>query len=212
MLKQGDYINSKTLAQKSLEYASNDLEKSSSYLTIGDVNAKIYDFNSAYSAYIKSIELNPKNTNALNNITTVLDKINKSDEKIKYYEQLLKADTSFYLIHINIGFHYLKEGNYELALKEFNSVLEIDSNQSTALSNKAYTLMKLGQVNEALDVINKSIQLDASNSYAHRNRALIFLELGDSKSACVALKEAIKLNFTKQYGDEVLSLMKKNCE
>lgn len=211
-LNQGDYFSCKSLAQKSLELAVTDLEKSNAYLTIGNANAKTNDYDSAYIAYKKSIELNPKNTNALNNITTVLDKLNRSDEKMNYFEQLLKADSSFYLIHINIGFHYLKLENFELALREFNSVLEIDSNQTLALSNKAFTLMKLGDLNEALEFINKSIQLDPSNAYAHKNKALIFLELGHSKSACVALKEAIKLNFTEQYGDEVLMLLKKNCQ
>lgn len=209
---QGDYVSSKSFAEKSLNFTTNDVEASNAYAEIGDANAKMQDYSAAYLAYKKAIELNPENISALNNITTVLDQVNRSDEKVDYFHQILKVDPSFYMIHVNIGFYYLKKEMFDMALAEFDSVLKIDPNQALALNNKAFALMKLGRLDDALAAVKLSIQLEPTNSYAYRNKALILLEMNDSKAACLALNEAVKLNFTEYYGDEVLLLKKKNCK
>lgn len=209
--KQGDYLNAKSYAKKSLPYASSNLEKSNVYLNIADADNKLLEYKAAYSSYKKSIELNPKNINALNNITTVLDEVKRSDEKVTYFNQIIAIDSSFYIVHINIGFHYLENQKFDKALEEFNAVLKIDPNQAIALSNKAFVLMKLGNLADALVTIEKSLQLEPTNSYGFKNKALILMEMGDVNSACIALNEALKLNFTQQYGEEVLGLIKKNC-
>jgi tetratricopeptide (TPR) repeat protein len=211
-LQTGEYEQSQNYAEESLKYSSNNLDKSSAYLGIGDANAKTYNYQSAYEAYKKAIDLNPKNLNALNNITTVLDEVNRPEEKPKYFNQILNIDSSYYLAHINIGFYYLGEEKYENALNEFNAVLKVDSIQPVALSNKSFALMKLGHLNDALEVINNSINLDPNNSYAHRNKALIYFELKNKEYACNSLMDALKLGFTQQYGDEVLLLKEKKCE
>lgn len=211
-LRQGDYAKAKANAESSLEYASDKSEKSYAYTSIADAEAKLFKFESAYKNYKKALDLNPEHINALNNITTVLDEVNRSDEKVAYFEKILKIDSSIYLVHVNIGFQYLHEEKFELALKEFNTVLEINPDQAIALSNKAYALMKLNQIEDALICIDKSLLLDSTNSYAFRNKALILLVLKNSEAACEALNEALRLNFTQQYGEEVLLLKKENCE
>lgn len=207
----GNYQQGKEYALKSLQLASTTEEKSTAYCQIGDAETKLAQHKSAYEAYMKSLKFNPKNKNALNNITVVLDEVGKRDEKVKYFQQLIDLDSSFYLVHVNIGFHYLDDENYAMALKEFNSVLEIDPNQALALSNKAYALMKLNRLPEAMEAINLSLQIMPSNSYAYRNKALILLAKGEKSGACLELQRALQLNFTQQYGNEVLELQKSNC-
>ena len=209
---QYDYESSKTFAEKSLTYASNSDEKSEAYFAIGQAESKRFQYESAYTAYLKSIEFNPKNVSALNNITTVLDKVNRSDEKLYYFEKIVSIDPSFYQIHINIGFYYLKQEKYQKAVDEFNIVLKNDPFQPFALSNKAFALLKLGSLEDALNTINLSLQYDSKNAFAYKNKGLILIELGEIQSACQELKTAIQLNFTQQYGNEAIDLIKIHCD
>lgn len=211
-INQSNFSKGETYAQLALENSKNNNEKSNSYLMLGNSNSSLSNFNLAYEAYLKSIEYNPQNVLALNNIIPVLDKINRSNEKLKYYKLILEADSTKYLFHINIGFDYLKKKQYQLALEEFDYVLKIDPLQGLALNNKAFALFKLGKLNDALALVNKAIHVDPNNSYAFRNKALILIKLKEIDKAYQNLEKAISLNFTKNYGDEVEILIKKYCK
>jgi tetratricopeptide (TPR) repeat protein len=211
-INQSNFSKGESYAQLALDNSKHNDERSNSYLLLGNTNSSLSNFNLAYDAYLKSIEYNPKNVLALNNIIPVLDKINRSNEKLKYYKLILEVDSTKYLFHINIGFDYLKKEQYELALHEFEYVLKIDPFQGLALNNKAFALLKMGKLNDALAIVDEAIRVDPSNSYAFRNKALILIELKEIDKACQNLEKAISLNFTKNYGDEVEILIKKYCK
>lgn len=207
-----NFSNAETYAKLALENSKYNDEKSNSYLLLGNINVGLSHFSLAYDAFLKSIEFNPKNVLALNNIIPVLDKVNMSSEKLKYYKLILEADSTKYLFRINIGFDYLKKEKYKLALEEFDYVLKMDPSQGLALNNKAFALLKLGELTVALATVDEAIRVDPNNSYAFRNKALILIELKEIDKACLNLEKAISLNFTKNYGDEVDLLIKKYCK
>lgn len=198
-------------AKNSEKFAENDEEKCNTYYLFGGIALKKYDYNQAYKNFKKALRYNPNHLNVLNDIASVCDEVNKRGEKIGYLEKVLELDSSYYLVHNNIGFHYLQDGDYEKALNEFNAVLEVEPYHGIALSNKSFCLLKLGKLDEAMTAIFNSLSIFPRNSYAFKNRALIYIEMEDFEAACKDLQMAKDLKFTEQYGSEVDELMEKWC-
>jgi tetratricopeptide (TPR) repeat protein len=212
LFQLGEYEKAIEANQNAIKLTKSKTELSNRHCSIAESHAKNSDFKNAYKSYKKSLKYNPNNITSLNNISTVCDKVGKRKKKISYLNRVIEADPSFYLVHINIGFHYLKQEKYKEAISEFDEVLKIDSLQPNALSNKAFCLYKLDQLNEAQIWIDKAIVQSPSNSYAYKNRALIEIALKDIESACNDLDIANQLNYTQQYGDEVNELKSKYCK
>lgn len=210
-MSQNNFSKASEHYLKSIEHTKNDAEVSESYTMLGTIELIQYHYETAYSNYKTALKYNTTNIGALNNIASVCDEVGKQDEKVSYFQRVIDADSSFYLIHVNIGFHYLGEEKFEKALSEFNQVLAIDSTEAATLNNKSFALLKLNRLDEALQFVNMSLSYGPLNSYAFRNRALIQLELGKNKLACEDLNQALELKFTEQYGNEVNELMEKNC-
>lgn len=197
---------------RAMDFAKTDSEKSDAHTSLGNVARLKYDYPTAYEQYHTALDFNPLSIGALNNIASVCDEVNKADEKVGYFQRIIDTDSSFYLVHVNIGFHYLGEEKYQEALEEFEAVLEVDSTQAHTLNNKSFALLKLNRFDEAMTFVNKSLSYGPNNAYAYRNRALIKLEMGKKQSACEDLFKAKELKFTEEYGNEVLDLIQKHCK
>jgi tetratricopeptide (TPR) repeat protein len=194
-----------------LNFTTNNFELFEIYKTIGEIKRNQQDNVAAYFYLSKALEYNPRDIPTLNNLSTVCEAANKGEEKLNYLYKILEIDSTYFLAHINIGFHYLEQQEYKEAMDEFDIVLKNDPTQPYALSNKAYCQLKLGELNEGLITINKSILYNPSNSYAYRNRALIEIELKEFTSVCNDLLLANQLGFSSQFGEEVNELIAKHC-
>lgn len=212
LFQLGEFENSIKTNEKAMKFTVSDNDKSNLYTSIGDGYGQLFNYKMAYSNYKMALEKNPNNITALNNISTVCEKVGKGSEKIAYLNRVVDIDPSYYLIHVNIGFYYLKENNFDYAIKEFDMVLSVDPLQPIALNNKAFCLYKLNKLSEARELIDKAIEQLPSNSYAYKNRALIKIALGENLSACEDLDIATQLNYTQQYGNEVNELKLKYCK
>lgn len=211
-ISQRELKKAEELYLRAMDYTENDEQKSDAHTSLGNVERLRYNYPKAYEYYKTALSFNPKNIGALNNIVSVCDEVNKAEEKVVYFQRIIDADSSFYLVHVNIGFHYLGEEKYQEALEEFEAVLKIDSTEALTLNNKSYALLKLKRLDEALIFVNKSLSYLPKNSYAFRNRALIKLEMGQKSSACEDLVMAKELKFTEEYGSEVVDLIEKHCQ
>ena len=182
------------------------------FINRGSAKVQKRDFKGAYEDFHRAYSYDTTDISVLNNLGTVLDKLDRQEEAIMYLKKAIALDSSFVGPYVNIGFQYSQLGRYEEALVYFNKALELEKEEPLTLNNRGFTRFKLNDLSGALDDINKSIFFFATNAYAYKNRALVYLALDKKEEACSDLKKARELQFEKQYGSEVNELLKKHCQ
>ena len=91
------------------------------------------------------------------------------------YKNCIKFDPNYLNAHLNLGYVYINQGEYDDAIDEFIIITELESGVKTrsfALNNIGYAYYKLGQFTKAEKYVNESIALNSINSYAYRNRGI----------------------------------------
>jgi tetratricopeptide (TPR) repeat protein len=194
-----------------INYAKVDSIKRVCLNNRGTIRHLKLDHQGAYEDYKKLFDMDSNNVETLNNLSTVLDDLNRKEEAQNLLKKIIKIDSTFAGAYLNLAFQLSKAGNYKEAAPYFETCVKLAPKQAFNYCNRGYNKLKLGDIEGALKDINYSIKLDATNSWAFKNRGLAYLEQGKKDKACYEFKKAIELHYTEQYGTEVQELINKNC-
>ncbi len=194
-----------------LKYLREDSLKKSCYCNRSAAKLALRNFQGAIEDCRLVLSSDSNNITALNNLARALDETGKPDDALRYMQKVLSLDSGISYSYTNIGFLYLNKGEYSLSVQNFDRALKINPRDAYALNNRGFAKYKLNDTKGGLKDINLSIKLDPKNSYARRNRALIYLGEGNKEKACGELEKARQLGFSETYGNEVESLIDKNC-
>ncbi len=93
---------------------------------------------------------------------------------------------------IKKGNQKIANGEYEVAIEEFNQALAIEETNAKALGHRGIAHSQLENYEQALDDYNQSLNLNADNHQIYYNRGLVQTRLEDYKSAIDDFTEAIK--------------------
>jgi len=89
-----------------------------------------------------------------------------------------------------VGYSYVKQGKYEIALRFFEALITINPLSTYDLQTLGGIHLELGNSLAALDTIEKALKLDASHGSTLLNRIKALFGLGHKREA---LAEAQKL-------------------
>ena len=162
-----------------------DSKKYESLIYRGNCNKKLGNYDLVLPDFEKAIALNPENQFA--------------------YQS--RADYLTYTV----------QEKFETAIKDYDKIISLftpetsDENKAYVYNNRGFANYNLGKFDDAMQDIEQSLKLLPDNSYAFKNRALVHLGKGDKTLMCKDLEKAEALGFTKEYGNEVMELMQKNC-
>jgi len=99
----------------------------------------------------QALELDVKNSTALNLLGAILNEQNSPD-CIKYYEKCLEINKRSYLSYNGIGNYYLKTNQFQKAEEYYTKAIEINPKRSAKIyKNRAYLREKLNKNSEAKD-------------------------------------------------------------
>jgi tetratricopeptide (TPR) repeat protein len=197
---------------KAFELAKSNELKAHALSNSGGVRFKMRQFEAAYNDFIRALTLDSSNIDALNNLASVCDYVDRGDETIGYLEQILEIDSNYVPALVNLGFKYQSTGHHQQAIDYFNRAIAIDSTEALAFSNRSYSKLQLGDSIGAMSDINRSLSLFAVNAYAYKVRALIYISTGYTDLACDDLATAMKYGYRERFGDEVDELIEKHCK
>lgn len=93
---------------------------------IGIAFHQLFELKLAQKSYQKSIKLNPKYPEAINNLGTVYYAERKFGKSIKYYKRALKLQPSAASIWANLGSAYFAKHNFKRAAKAYDRALLLD--------------------------------------------------------------------------------------
>jgi tetratricopeptide (TPR) repeat protein len=99
--------------------------------------------------------------------------------------------------HIDKGIDYHVAGQYDQALAEYTTALDLDTRpevKAHALSLRSATFLKMKDYEHALQDANASIELDPTVALTFMGRGYVYLELGQWEEAVTNFNKAIELD------------------
>jgi tetratricopeptide (TPR) repeat protein len=98
--------------------------------------------------------------------------------------------------HFNRGAAYLKQGEGEKALPDFDAALVIMPDFARALEARGGLLFTQGKIDQALKDLDRAIVLDPKSAVAFNNRALVRLQKKDAAGAIADFERSLALDAT----------------
>ncbi len=109
------------------------------------------------------------------------------------WNDVLKKDNKVGVAYNFRGRAYASNGQYQLAITDFDSALEIDKNYTDALNNRAIVYQAIGQNKYALRDYNHALKIGSRFADTYFNRGLLYLEMGRFDLAIDDFTAAIKV-------------------
>ena len=159
--------------------------------------------NESLVATQKSVQLEPQDAEAHNNLGVMLRKLRRLDDAEASCRKAITLKPNYAQAHFNLG-NTLKElGKLDEAETSYRKAITLKPDYAKAHSNLGVTLQELGKLKEAEASYKKAIELKSDYAEAHNNLGVTLKELGRLNEACSAYIQAINLNpdFTGAYAN-----------
>jgi len=142
----------------------------------------------------KSLEITPKNQEALLTKGYILEKIDQLNESTFCYDEILELNSRSKLALNNKAHNFRRKGELEPALKFVELALEIDPEFVVAIQTKADILKALGKSDEALTFLDSKNGALKSSLVLQQLKVSIYIDLLDLKKAFELNGELLKQN------------------
>ena len=138
----------------------------------------------------KASELLAKSDLQLGELSKDIKELPNSDKILKALGKIknLTADG-----HLTKGNAFYSEKKFEEALKEYETVIEMDLYKSIAYYNRGNAYHKLDKLEEALVEYNKAIEFDSEFANAYNNRGNVYFDLNKFDDAIKDFTKTIEL-------------------
>ena len=115
-------------------------------------------------------------------------------EALNSLNQLSKEYPNDSLLSNIRGACYAALGKFDLAIKSYNTSIELNPEYAKAHYNLAGSLYEVNNLDGAIDSYQKSIIIDPSNAQAHNNLGNVFKEIGQNDNAFKSFRKALDIN------------------
>jgi len=191
----------KTIKESDASYAE-------SLHLVGVINLQQKKYGAALEFIKKSIALQPKNPQALNNLASTYTNLENFDLALEIYQNAIDLNPNFTDALFNKGNLLKKLNKTDEALDLYNQVLYLNPTFTEALINKGNLLKEINKPNEALEYYIKAISTRPNFSQAYYNAGLVLNEQKKYEEAIAYISYAIKIepNLPEFYCDLSTSL------
>ena len=176
---------------------------------LGAVMKKTGRVSESLVASQKSVQINPQDAEAHNNIGNTLKELGRLDEAEVCYKHAIALKPNSAMAHSNLGSVLHDLGRLEEAKASCKQAIAIKPDYARGHSNLANTLKELGRLNEAEAAYRQSIELQPDYAISHNNLGVTLQELGRFEDAIASHKKAISLtpDYSEAYNDLGIALL-----
>ncbi len=161
--------------------------------------------------YKKKLEKDPTNADITSNLGAILQKQNKYEEALLYYQKAESLSPSNINTRLNVGTLYQQKGDNRTAIKAYDSVLIVYPNNVNANLYKAEANEALGETKLAIDGYKKVLALEPTNDEArHRLLSLIKSNMSTPQFIDYVKKNMANSNPSELFYSYALDLHKEN--
>jgi len=166
--------------------------------SLGMLAVKENNLKEAEAIFRKAYAANPKDTRCLVGLVETLAAGRHFDQAIQFLQSELARDPARIDLHRALGNIAMRAGNYDLAIGQFQTILQQMDKDSKARGDASFrlgvALRRKGDVNGAIPYLYKAREALPANSTAGDELALALSAAGRSKEAKEAYEQAIKLD------------------
>ena len=162
-------------------------------LSMGNAYYYAGEYEEAFAAYNRSLELRPDDPGTLMNRGVTYDEMGKYEEALADYNRSLELRPDHPDTLTNRGVTYDEMGKYEEALADHNRSLELRPDDPTTLMNRGVTYGYLGKYEESLADLNRSLELRPDDSATLMNRGTAYGYLDRYEESLADLNRSLEL-------------------
>ena len=118
---------------------------------------------------------------------------NEINQALNLLQKANKIMPDSAVIHFNLGFVYMKNGNLKQAIKECNRSLALNPYDTEAYLLLGYLYFQRKDLVNASKNFKKVIELDPNSAQGHGNLGIIYAQMREYGEAIKELKIAVKL-------------------
>ena len=160
----------------------------------GTFHNTLGEFEEAYIALEKALELNPGDTETLINFAIANEGLGMIEESLKSLSKALDIEPTNLDVLLSLASLYEKKGMSEETIKLLKKVIELEPENSEAWYEMAYSLENLRRYNEAIYAYDKYIDLEPESYYGWYNKGIVLIQMNDFPNAIEHFEFAIMLN------------------
>ena len=160
----------------------------------GTFHNTLGQFEEAYLALEKSLELNPHDTETLINFAIANEGLGMVDVSLESLSNALRIEPTNMDVLLSLASLHEKKGNSEKTVELLQEVIKLDPENSEAWYEMAYSLENLRRYNEALSAYDKYINLEPESYYGWYNKGIVLIQMNDFPNAIEHFEFAIMLN------------------
>lgn len=154
------------------------------------------DLDGAIAAYGQSLQLEPRNPAALNNLGAALVRARRFDEAITTLQTALAIQPGYRRALVNLGKALREAGHPSEAIIRLREAIAGEPNNVSALVNLGDALAATGDLEESQRVLERAISLNPASVEAHMTLGIVRLQAGQPTQALAALHTAVALSPT----------------
>ena len=144
-------------------------DKAAAYVYRGLVNMERENFYGACDDFKAALEVEAELKEALFDLALAQEKLNKNDDAIKTYDELLKIDDKFPAAWYNRGRLKLAKDDFKGAIKDFESSLAIETINAEAYNDIAVAYFRQKKYEEAWENMQKAADQNSTNALVNEN-------------------------------------------
>ena len=145
----------------------------------------------AIACYSKIIKLNPQIVEAYVNRAAARESTGDLDLALEDLDSALALRPEF-MAYRNRGSVYFKKRDFEQAVRDYTTALEIDSNNATAYIYRGLAFINLRRHERANRDFSYALALDPCNAIAHTHIGIVHAVTGDHDNAIKNFNHALK--------------------
>ncbi len=143
------------------------------FLRIGWLTYQAKDYPKSERYYRKALALRPYCIEARLGLVLPLSAINKWDEVVTLYQEILNIDPQNTLVNYRMGVIYYERGQFEKAEASLKKVVNLYPFDHYSLLMLAWTKYRMGQVSEAKMLFFKVLLYNSSDESAREGLGLL---------------------------------------
>jgi len=158
---------------------------------LGSAYEKLGDLANAATAFQHATEADPTNDTVRNKYAFLLIQTRQPERGIEESRKVLAHKPNDTSALMNIGYAYLKTGDFDAAEKTYRQTLAVDPNLAAAHYDLALALKMKDQIEPAQKEFQEAIRLDPKLAQAHYSLGITYWQLGNFPATIKEMREAI---------------------
>lgn len=159
------------------------------------------NFTEAAGLFKQVIELDPRNSNAHNELGVTYVRLGRIEESLASFQTAISISPGFVEARYNLGTQYFKLGRYDESIRELNETVRLEPRQANAWNNLGVALARLDRHRDAINAYKSALQIRPASTETLMLMAISMFEVSPV-DAIAPLKEAVRLD---PYGADALN-------